>query len=127
MNSVAPAAALALKPAASEISPLTAVPEAAAAAAGGVAVSPVSDGKGGSFRVRALLASPGRPRNSYDFASSSQSSALPPPLARRASREAIALPMDPAAAFGAGLARLPDWLTALANAPAALAAFGAGS
>src|ERR1700736_6178486 len=94
MNKVAPAAAFALKPAASDTSPLTAVPE--------------SNGKGGSCRARALLASPGRPRNSYDFASSSQSSAVPPPLASRPCREAIALPMDPASAFGAGLARLAD-------------------
>src|SRR6266403_1328762 len=115
MNSVAPAGALARKPAASDTSELIAVPEAATAAAGWLAgVSPASCGKGGNCRARALRASSGRPKNSYDLASSSQSSALPPPLARRPLSEAIALPMDPAppmdpaAAFGAGLARSAD-------------------
>ena len=46
--------------------------------------------------ARALVASSGRPRNSYDFASSSQSSALPPPFARRACNAAMALLMEPA-------------------------------
>src|SRR5882762_6140777 len=136
MNSVAPAAALAAKPAASDTSPLTAVPEPTApgdgaagepAGAARTAALSVSGGKGGSCRARALAASAGRPRNSYDFASNSQSSALPPPLARRPSRAAIAFPMEPAfplgpgAALGAGFVRLPDWLTASANALPALA------
>src|SRR5216684_3330380 len=145
MNSVAPAAALAVNPAANDTSPLTAVPEPAAAeeagaeptgAGAGMAAVSVSTGKGGSCRARALLASAGRPRNSYDFASNSQSSALPPPLARRPSKAAIAfpmepafpldpVPMEPAADFAAGLARLPDWLIALANALAAFEAGGA--
>src|ERR1700704_2372333 len=63
MNSVAPGAALAFKLGASDTSPLTAVPAAAADLAG---VSAASGGKGGSCRARALLASCGRPRNSYD-------------------------------------------------------------
>src|SRR5882762_10337425 len=65
MNSVAPAAALALKPAASDTSPLTAAAGLTAAAvltAG--AVLSASKGKGGNCRARALLASAGRFRNS---------------------------------------------------------------
>ena len=80
---------------ASDTSPLTARPSPAAARSAARRMPRAgwrprprapSGGTGGSWRARALRASSGRPRNSYDLASSSQSSALPPPLARRASQ-----------------------------------------
>ena len=108
MNNVAPDAAFDCKAGASDISPLT---------TGAAAASVAPGGNGGSCFVRALLASAGRPKNSYDFANNSQSSFEPPPLARRASREAIAVPMEPAAGVGAGEARSLDAFTAFAKAP----------
>src|SRR5450631_2425655 len=121
MNSVAPAAALERKAGASETSPLTAAPAgatvlggaampAAAALASGTAAGALeSSGSGGSCRARALLASSARPKNSNDLASNSQSSALPPPLASRASSEAMAAFIDPALEGGAepALAAVP--------------------
>src|SRR5450631_222796 len=114
MNSVAPAAALARKAGARETSPLTAAPAgpavlggAAMPAAAALAAGPAagaSESSGGSCRARALLASAGRPKNSNDLASNSQSSALPPPLARRASSDAMAALIDPALEGGAELA-----------------------
>src|SRR5271168_1216853 len=94
MNSVSPAAALAFKAGANVISPLTAVPEAAGAAAaidtigaGAVAAgAPESVGTGGNLCARACAASAGRPKNSNDFASNSQSPSVPPLLASRDSR-----------------------------------------
>src|SRR5580692_6935263 len=88
MNSVSPAAALACKAGANMISPLTAVPEAAGAAAAigagdamgdamgaadaiGAAAGPdasESVGTGGNLCARACAASAGRPKNSNDFA-----------------------------------------------------------
>src|SRR5450631_2286222 len=100
MNSVSPAAALPLNAASSVTSPLTEAPVAAVALASSLSV--------GSCCARALAASAGRPRNSNDFASSSQSPGLPPPLASRASKLAIALSMDPALDFVAGVAGSAD-------------------
>src|ERR1700722_16178672 len=121
MKSVSPELALPAKPAASVTSPLTATPDPAAgdpaagdpaaghgapgnpAAAAGAADF-VSPGNAGSCFARAFAASAGRPRNSNDFASSSQSSGVPPPLASRASNDAMALSIEPAPGFAAGIA-----------------------
>src|SRR5258707_1795025 len=66
------------------------------------------------------MASAGRPRNSNDFASSSQSSAEPPPLARRDSKLVTALSIELAAGFGAPLSPLADSpLSPLRDAPLA--------
>src|SRR3984957_15103714 len=113
MNSVSPAAALAFKAGANMISPLTAVPEGAGAAAAIGAGDPKgapgamgaadaigagaigadaseSVGNGGSLCARACAASAGRPKNSNDLASNSQSPSVPPLLASRDSRLAMA-------------------------------------
>src|ERR1700719_2244021 len=92
---------------------------AGADAAAGTAASVLPSGSEGSCRERALAASPGRPINSYDFASNSQSAGVPPPLARRVCSAATALSMEPAADLGAGAARLSETLTAFVNALAA--------
>src|SRR6202051_4183483 len=110
MNKVSPAAALAFKAGAKVISPLTAVPDAAGAVAGVADAMGAGDsigagesaGTGGNLCARALAASAGCPRNSNDFASNSQSPSVPPPLASRDSKLAMALPIEPAADFGAG-------------------------
>src|ERR1700722_416875 len=156
MNSVSPAAALAFKAGASMISPLTAVPEAAGAAAVGAAVAigaadamgaadaigagaigadaSESVGTGGNLCARACAASAGRPKNSNDFASNSQSPSDPPLLASRDSRLAMALFIEPAAEFDAAppdTPASPDAPVALANtlaaSPNALAEFAAGA
>src|SRR5580692_10162303 len=142
MNSVSPAAALAFKAGANMISPLTAVPEAAGAAAviGAVdamgAADPIgaadaigagaagpdaseSVGTGGNLCARACAASAGRPKNSNDFANNSQSPSVPPLLASRDSRLAMALFIEPAAEFGAAPPAAPASPVALANTLAA--------
>src|SRR5258708_12335629 len=64
------------------------------------------------------MASAGRPRNSNDFASSSQSSAEPPPLARRDSKLVTALSIELAAGFGGPLSAPRDSpLSPLRDAP----------
>src|SRR6266481_4864443 len=104
MKSVSPAVALPAKPAANVTSPLTATPDPAA---GDDAVEFAPPANAGSCLARALAASAGRPRNSKDLASSSQSSGVPPPLASRASNAAMALSIEPAPGFGVGLAAPP--------------------
>src|ERR1700736_722415 len=121
MKSVSPAVALAAKPAANVTSPETATPDPAAgdpaavpdaAAAGADAAGADTDdfespANEGNCFARAFAASAGRPRNSNDLASSSQSSGVPPPLASRASRAAMALSIEPAPGFDEALAALP--------------------
>ncbi len=133
------------------ISPLTAVPEAAGAAvaigagdamgaadaigAGAIgADASESVGTGGNLCARACAASAGRPKNSNDFASNSQSPSVPPLLASRDSRLAMALFIEPAAGFGAAppdAPASPDAPVALANtlaaSPNALAEFASGA
>src|ERR1700733_1736948 len=139
MNSVSPAGAVACKAGASMISPLTAVPEAAGAAAaigageamGAAAIGPAdvgadaseSAGNGGNLCARACAASAGRPKNSNDFASNSQSPSVPPLLASRDSRLAMALPIEPAEGFGAAPPAAPASpdVPASPDAPVALA------
>src|SRR6267154_3373401 len=82
MKSVSPAVALAAKPAANVTSPVTATPDPTAAdpAAAGAEAEAVgaeaddfeSPANDGNCFARAFAASAGRPRNSNDFASSSQ-------------------------------------------------------
>src|SRR5216684_4181510 len=120
MKSVSPAVALAAKPAANVTSPVTATPDPTAAdpaaagaeaagaeAAGAEADDFESPANDGNCFARAFAASAGRPRNSNDFASSSQSSGVPPPFASRASRAAMALSIEPAPGFCVGLAAPP--------------------
>src|ERR1700730_17191519 len=103
-KSVSPAVALAAKPAANVTSPVTATPDPAAGepVAGDPAAKADADDlespanlefpvNEGSCFARALAASAGRPRNSNDLASNSQSSGAPRPLARRATSAAMAL------------------------------------
>src|SRR6266481_6106946 len=104
MKSVSPAVALPAKPAANVTSPLTATPDPAA---GDDAVEFAPPANAGSCLARALAASAGRPRNSKDLASSSQSSGVPPPLASRASNAAMALSIEPAPGFGVPFAAPP--------------------
>src|SRR5206468_651274 len=98
---VSPGAALAAKPAANETSPLTA---AGAGEDGADAAAP----KAGSCLARAFAASAGRPTNSNDLASNSQSAGVPPPFASRASSEGMARSMVAAAGFELGPAVSPE-------------------
>src|SRR5882724_7277819 len=109
MKSVSPAVVLAAKPAASVTSPVTARPGPAAGdpATADPAAAAGADGfeypaSAGSCLARAFAASAGRPRNSNDLASSSQSSGVPPPLASRASSAAMALSIELAPGFEVG-------------------------
>src|ERR1700676_53818 len=128
MNRVSPAAALAFKAGAKVISPLTAVPDAAGAVVGAADAMGAGEsigagesaGTGGNLCARALAASAGCPRNSNDFASNSQSPSVPPPLASRDSRLAMALPIEPAADFGAGADALVASANTLVASPNAL-------
>src|ERR1700722_14209385 len=134
MKSVSPAAALAFKAGANMISPLPAGPAAAIGAgdamgaadaigAGAIgADASESVGTGGNLCARACAASAGRPKNSNDLASNSQSPSVPPLLASRDSRLAMALFMEPAAGFGAAppdTPASPDAPDAFANTLAA--------
>src|ERR1700722_5701484 len=146
MKSVSPAAALAFKAGANMISPLTAVPAAAIGAGdamgaadaigAGTIGNDASDsvGTGGNLCARACAASAGRPKNSNDLASNSQSPSVPPLLASRDSRLAMALFIEPAAGLGAAppdTPASPDAPVALANtlaaSPNALAEFALGA
>src|SRR6266403_548826 len=130
MKSVSPAVALAAKPAANVTSPVTATPDPTAGdpAAEADADDFASPANEGSCFARAFAASAGRPRNSNDLASSSQSSGVPPPLASLASKAEMALSMEPAAGFGAapsapsgvvaGPVASPNTFAAVPKAPA---------
>ncbi len=90
--------------------------------------------RGGNLCARACAASAGRPKNSKDFASNSQSPSDPPLLASRDSRLAMALFIEPAEDLGAAppdAPASPDAPVAFANtlaaSPNALAEFPLGA
>ena len=90
--------------------------------------------RGGNLCARACAASAGRPKNSKDFASNSQSPSDPPLLASRDSRLAMALFIEPAEDLGAAppdAPASPDAPVAFANtlaaSPNALAEFALGA